>query len=279
MTYTILIAVVAGVTGQLDQTEDAGQREITLWRKAFDRQAKDYVITAVAEPANAFRLVERPVFLWNQPLRQQFTQIGSVYVWLGQDGRPGAIGTLYCWKMPDEHWSLSHEFHSLASTPLKTVFRGRAFWAPTKPGLTWRPVPDAPRPAGSRQRQLLQIRQLARQFQAHLVDRKRDRWELRLLSKPLYDYATEDGETPLAGALCAMCVGVDPELLLAIEARQTDEGAQWHYACGALAGLELHVRFQGKEVWSWPMTPPGGDPGRIYWRNRITAEAHLPADE
>ena len=48
---------------------------------------------------------------------------------------------------------------------------------------------------------------------------------------------------------------------------------------GALAGLELHVRLQDKEVWNWPITPPGGDPGRVYWRNRITAEAHLPTDE
>ena len=116
MTYTLLMALVASVTGQLDQTEDAGQREITLWRKAFDRQAKEYVITAVDEPANAFQLVEKPVFLWNQPLRQQFTQIGSVYVWLGPDGRPGAIGTLYCWKMPDMSMKQRMTTHSTGSS-------------------------------------------------------------------------------------------------------------------------------------------------------------------
>ncbi len=277
MVYTVLMAIAIGATGQAEQEEDARQREIIgLWRKTFDRYVMEYRITAADEPEMAFRVVEKPVFLWNQPVR--FNQIGSVYMWVQQDGRPGAIGTLYCWNNWKEFWAITHEFHSLATKPIKTVWRGETIWAPTEPGLKWKVLPGAAQPGDSRRMQLQQIRQLSRKFRAHTVDKKGDRWELRLLPKPLHDYAIEKGQATMAGAVFAMCQGMDPELLLAIESQSTDQGTRWHCACGAFTDYELHVDFRGTEIWSVSPTETGGDSSKPYWRNRITSRASLPEE-
>jgi hypothetical protein len=276
MAYTMLLAIAVGATGQAEQAADARQREVGIWRRAFNRQAKEYRIAATDNPAKVFDLVEKPVFLWSQPVR--FSQIGSVYIWVQEDGRPGAIGTIFCWKTQQANWAMTHEFHSLATEPVKTVWRGQAIWAPTEPGLQWSLLPDADPPGDSRRRQSLQIRRLSREFQAHTEGANRGRWELRLLPKPLHDYAVEEGEATKVGAVLAMCQGTDPELLLVIEARPTDRGVRWHYACGAFTDLGLVVQFRGAKVWSAPATPGGRDPGKCYWRERITSVARLPEE-
>ncbi len=277
MTLTILIALAVSAVAQAESADDEMRKmEVELWRKAFSRQAKEYRIATVAEPDKPFKLVEKPVFLWSQPVR--FNQSGSVFIWLQADGRPGVIGTLYSWKSWQEKWALSHEFHSLAPVPLQTVWRHKTIWTPTEPGLKWRILPHAPPPSKSTRMQTRQMRLLARKFQAHTLDRNGDRWELRLLSKPLHAYTVHERDATVTGGLFAMCQGLDPELLLAIEFRPAADGGKWYFACGAFTDYELHVQFEGEEVWSTPITPTADNPQKVYWRCRITSLAPLPRE-
>ena len=172
------------------------------------------------EPSSA---LSAPVFLWSQPVRHG--QIGAVYLWLEHDGRPAALGTIFAWRLPPQPWEVMHEFHSLALQPLQLDFRGRTVWAPTEPGLQWQPFADETEVATSQQRQSAQIRQLARQFRAHTVTLEKDKWELRLISRPLHEYATGEGESVKCGAVFAMSQGTDPELILVIEARGRERHA------------------------------------------------------
>jgi hypothetical protein len=63
----------------------------------------------------------------------------------------------------------------------------------------------------------------------------------------------------LGGALFGFVTnaGTDPELILMIEARSTESGTRWHYACGTFTDDELHCQYRYKEVWSAPATPHG----------------------
>ena len=124
----------------------------------------------------------------------------------------------------------------------------------------------------------MQVRQLARQFRAHTVTLEKDQWDLRLISRPLHEYATGEGDSVQCGAVFAMSQGTDPELILVIEARATENGTRWHYACCAFTDYELHCQYRDKEVWSAPATPHGTvfSPAKRYSREFISRDASIP---
>lgn len=272
----VLLVIAWCGLGQADQSDVQRQAEVDAWRQSLEKMTGEYRMSIPDQSKDPCPRVERPVFLWNQPVRHG--QIGAIYLWLQHDERPAAIGTIFAWRPGTPAWLLMHEFHSLAQHSLTLDFRGRTVWAPTEPGLQWKPFEERIEVASSRQRQLTQIRQLAQKFRAHTVTLEKDTWELRLISRPLYEYATGDGEAVMCGAVFAMCHGTDPELILVIEAKSTDTGRQYQFACGAFTDYELHCQFGDKEVWSAAATPEGTDfsPAKRYWREFISTNAPTP---
>src|SRR5689334_13797406 len=72
---------------------------------------------------------------------------------------------------------------------------------------------------------------LARRFTSQ-VDRRNHRSEMRLLPQPHYRYEIKDEGSPVVdGAVFAFVwtVGTDPEMLVVIEARRTDQRIRWYY--------------------------------------------------
>jgi hypothetical protein len=100
------------------------------------------------------------------------------------------------------------------------------------------------------------MRRLAGRFDAHQF--WEDRFEVRLLPKPIYRYKDADGGI-VDGAVFALVHGTNPEVLLLIEAHATDAGEpHWKAAFGSLAGARCIVRLDGKEYWTCPRH--SGDP-------------------
>jgi hypothetical protein len=71
------------------------------------------------------------------------------------------------------------------------------------------------------------------------------------------------------GALFALIssAGTDPEVLLLIEAKETDGKIQWEYACGRFSDWELRILRKDKEVWSSIPSienSPAHDPKHLY---------------
>jgi len=99
---------------------------------------------------------------------------------------------------------VNHEFHSLSLSTLDVTRRGThdALWKPKRPGIELTPIEGAPPPARSAAQRLVQMRTLAREFSAATRDTQDKRWELRLLSQPLYRYESTDPDV-LDGALFA----------------------------------------------------------------------------
>jgi hypothetical protein len=205
-----------------------------LWEMYLDSSRK-----AKAE------LVERPVYLWTNPTKNQ---IGSVFVWV-HDGRPIVVGTIFGHPNTGGRRRMTHEFHSLAPTILAADCKddsGQTWEA--KAAVTFRPLPDAPKPEATAAKRLLQMRTLGREFGGHTVDWRKQRWALRLLPQPLFRYEKPNDDA-IDGALLALVTsaGTDPEVFLLLEARK--EGG-WHYALLRFSDSSLYVTHKDKAIWA-----------------------------
>lgn len=198
-----------------------------------------------------------PVFHHVQSVRAK--AVGSLFLWTEKSGRPAAIADVFF--LPAKPYTLYNEWHSLAARPVAVQWDGRTQLACPGPGLTWKEVPDAERPADTEALRSRQARQISRRFTARLVDRRGDKYELHLPATPLHQYHDANSDSHAAdepafmsGALFVMCQQTDPEILLLVESRPAREGAKWYYALAAFSNLDLYVQLDEKEVWS--QTPP-----------------------
>src|SRR5262249_16651986 len=116
---------------------------------------------------------------------------GGVYIWTA-DGRPEVVMALF--KVWDPVWGFQAEMHSLSQDEMTVDRDAKAVGQPDQPGPVWKDVPDAPEAAATAARRLQQMRALARDFTATLIDYRRndsgERQELRLLPQPVYRYET-----------------------------------------------------------------------------------------
>jgi hypothetical protein len=218
----------------------------SLWQPLFKQAAEDYRISPQDAPGRLFQLQAKPAFRWTQPVRGG--DDGAVFLWL-DGGRVAAVGTIFAWPQADGLRVVQHEFHSFSPGPINAVWRGKNVWSPTR-GVARTPVPDAPAPASGAAQRLRQIKAMAAEFSGNSIDSEDGRWELRLLSNPLYRYALESTDDVLDGALFTLTQGTDPEVLLLIEAVHVGDGYQWQYCCGRFSDYRLQVRYRDQEVWS-----------------------------
>lgn len=213
----------------------ADAREYTIYRDAM-RRAK-------------LELVEKPVSNWTNVIRSG-GQIGSVFVWTYK-GRPEVVGSIFSAPAPEAPGQrvVVHEFHSVSTNVLLPERPGINEWRP-RAGVSFNPIPDAPKPADSVRQRTFQLRALSREFSARNEYDNRS-WELRLLNTPLFRYESTD-PTVLDGALFAFVTsaGTDPEVIIAIEARRVGDGYQWQYVVLRFSDLNLYVKLDDKEVWT-----------------------------
>jgi hypothetical protein len=220
--------------------ESGSRRIVERWK----REVAEYTIVERTEPETVLRLKAAPVLHWTNPIRE--SDNGLMFLWL-DGGRPAAVVCFY--RSPWQGRILeSHEFHSLAPVGLTATRGGRTIWAPSGAGITFRPVPGAPRPAGTPVERLRHLRDLARNFHG-VVDPDKQKTELRLLSQPLFRY--ESGRSP-DGALFAFVLTTDPEAILAIEERSGAEGPVWNYALAKMTNHSLAMHYRDRVVWQVP---------------------------
>lgn len=210
---------------------------------AFAQTAKSYQVFRKDE-SKPLPLRKEPILKWTNPIRRQ--ERGSVFVWTEND-RPIAVGSFFTY-VYDSKVFPKHEFHSLATTPLKAAIDGTDVWTPSK-GVEWKPFKDVRPPAAQPRLRLVQMRQLARRFELRLHDPNRGKQDLRLVPQPLLRYEPES-ETVVDGAIFSFAVATDPEAMLLIEARKPKDGLQWRYAFARFHYWALDARLDGKQVWA-----------------------------
>ena len=171
-----------------------------------------------------------------------------------------------------------HEFHALGPLRLFPRMRdSKQQWLPAA-GVPLFPLPDGPAPEPTAARRTLQMRELAREFTAHTVDDVGARWQLRMLSRPLYRYEKPEGEI-VDGALFAFVsdAGTDPEIALVLEAVKEGEKETWRYRPVRFSISSLYVQYKKNEVWTSlrdDPTGPFGNPDNTYGliRDRLIDE-------
>ncbi len=237
--FSLTLLLAAG-----DPAESLAKKMLPIYL----REVEGYSLAVESAPSQKLELKKEPVFEWLNPARD--TQQGSVFLWL-RDGRPAALACIF--SSPHERLPgrrINHELHALDSEKLLVKRDEYNQWHP-QAGLARKELPDAGAPAATAGARLLQMRRLAQEFTGYSVDRDGQRWELRLLTTPLYRYPPAKGGV-VDGALFALMssAGTDPEVLLVIEAKEDGGKLHWEYACGRFSDWELHVSRKGKEVFA-----------------------------
>jgi hypothetical protein len=221
----------------------------------FDAVRAEYLVDAQkyqfhhdVERQHELKLLDKPVMRW----ANDDDWSGDVFVWL-HAGRPEVIGCILSGPGAGGR-PVYHEFHLLAEQPIgATDLETNRRWQPTE-GLARTLVPDAPAPADTAAGRLTQMRQMARNFTAHME--ADGSWELRLLPQPLFRYGEPEGAV-VDGALFTYVwtKGTDPEVVLLLECqtgdnKTGDKGPAWHFSPVRFSNRSLALQYKGKEVWS-----------------------------
>ena len=241
----ICLTVGLVIAGQAQaQDKDVKTRPWAVIAKRHAMAAKVY---ATADPDHPFAPLKEPVLHRMQEVTG--SSKGSVFVWVEPSGRPAAICDVFLFEDGPGRYRLNNEWHSLSASPLRAESPLGVLFNATGPGLKWKPIPNAPKPADTPPGRDRQARRLAERFSADLVDRKKARFLLRLLTRPLHRHDTIDSPDSRGGALFAFCQQTDPELLLLIEARKSGAADRWEYAVAGFSDMDLYLRLDGREVW------------------------------
>ncbi len=248
------------------------------WLKFYAAAAAQYEIEAQDGDGDfhPLKLQPTPILQYTNPERG-LQQHGASFVWT-RNGQPLCIGSIWTVIPPEDpqHRWISHELHSLATGPLRSMHEPRMSkrgpvpqWETEQPGIVWTAVPDAPEPAATASLRLVQMRRIAEQYTARLTSQVANErpGDLRLLPKPLYRYPA-DAEGALDGGLFAFVQGTDPEVLLLLEAEKRSEGPRWRIAFARFTNATAAVQRDGQTVWECGKTElyVGHNPHFIFLR-------------
>lgn len=239
--------------------EQAGERT-DPWRSLYKREAEKFEFERDDKVKLEFQA--NPVMHWVS--LRDFR--GDVFLW-SRRGRPEVVGSFFSWPLDGDDPNRRRfvcEFHSLSTKPLKISRPDRTDWHPRQ-GLVFQPLPNAPVAAGTAKQRRLQLRPLSRSFAAHM-ERNGERWELRLLSQPLYQWGDESPDSLGGGLIAFVGFITDPEVLLVIEAVPGDSGPEWQYAPVRFTNRTFWIRYQDKEIYSSPKSDFDARTAQsLYW--------------
>ena len=172
---------------------------------------------------------------------------GAVFAWR-ENGRPTLVATIFSFPLQNSKQRLAvHEFASFAEDKLEVEGPNGIQWKPA-PVKKLERVQDAPPPPDNPNVLKVHCRRLAKEFSAYM-NRRGERWDLRLLPTPLIEYQQQTEEI-LGGALFAFVgYSTDPEILLLLEARKFDDGPAWCFLPVRFSDKSLYLKFRDKQVW------------------------------
>jgi hypothetical protein len=236
--------------------EDDTRREQQL--KNMKRSAAQHALTSSDTPKRAFKFHESALLRSSNPVSG--TKDGAIYLWTDH-GRPQAVVKLYTF----DHVFYTHEWLSLSEGTFSAERDGKATWSPSEPGVTFRELPDAPKPAEAAAERLRQMKALSAKFSSTYTATHLDPkpFELRLLTQPLLRYETDD-DTRADGALFAFVQSTAAVGLLLVESRRTKDSRRWHYAFASMVSGPVTAKYDEKEVFSLEKNYSRSDPKKPY---------------
>lgn len=188
-------------------------------------------------------VIEAPLLRYSNPAANIVTLDATIWAW-GRVGRPAALASVE---------AEGCELVSLTEQGLSLSSRSGLKWTPHDSEATFKILPDGPIPGDSEVVRARQMKEQARRFSAkgHYGDDSKN-LELRLMDRYIHRYAdTENGIVD--GAIFAFAAGTNPEVLLFVECRKSDQiRRDWFYACARLSAGGLDVRLDENVIWTRP---------------------------
>lgn len=251
LSLTLLLVCCPNASAQDNAAEDNSEKK--------EREQRMEVMKAVMRKVRVFEKLngeevelkrsDRAVTHYSDNTRDY--EDGTLWAFT-RDGRPLALTTCYTTNINSGKWI--HATTSLSANPLRCTQDHVDIWSPEKSGVTFQPLPDAPDVSGNDARLRGQARQLAQRFQAwQFWDPDNQRYELRLQARPVIEY-TDPSSNVAAGAAFLFTHGVNPELVLLVEAVKEKEPG-WQYAFAKIGSAEFHATLDDREVYSSDRAP------------------------
>jgi hypothetical protein len=227
-----------------------------------------------------------PLLRWNDPTRK-FSD-ASLWAW-GGPGRPEALLALELYphseRGEDFVPSWAYEFVSLSDGPLDAEGGGEAGepvrgeengrrppvglirWSPSKRGVRFDDIPDAPAPAPTVNARTVQMRELTKRFTAK--EHPGETVSLRLMPHPVARYADpERGQVD--GAIFVLANGTNPEVLLLLEAQgAAAERARYRFAIARTTAAPFEVALDRRDARTERFASEQRDPGATYFTLRL----------
>ena len=235
---SLLLPMVVFVScGSLFAQDDPDK--VDQLRKAFANVPKRFQLKGGADASQPLTLLPEPVLNWSNPIRR--TPAGGLFLWTLK-GRPQVALCVY----PNND-RYDYEFQSLATSPIEATVGYSVAWAPRESGVEYRKLDVGVPPRENTAGRLLQLRGIARGFEAKLTPSGRPEVPLRMLTAPLYRYPSEGlTEDIVDGAVFTFVQGTDPEVVLIVEA--TQDGS-WQFALARMSVVPSQVSYRGDLVW------------------------------
>jgi hypothetical protein len=256
----ILTFLLLGFAARADEPtpRDAADKERLEHMK---RQAAEYEVTLDTSPPSRLVLHPEPLVRFNNLVGD--VSDGIVVLWK-EGKRPAVFAQIF--QLKNGQWV--HECQSMASAGLSMRLGKMTKWNPEQAAAKFSRLPDAPRAAEGAVQRLVQMKAQAARFSAvdefkSLADPQMSRFQLRLLTKPVYRY--QDAEAGVNdGAVFAFVHGTDPELFLILEHRGDGDKAAWYYSLVPMTCWGVKAQLAGSEVWSVPERLGKSTPGDPY---------------
>ena len=163
------------------------------WTRFYTEAARGYTVT-LGEAKRPVELQERPVFNWSSINDYH----GAVFAWTDK-GRPVVVGTIFSMPQAESRRLAVHEFAAFGDETATVASPDGKDWSP-KTTARLQLLANAPPPATKPALLALQCRKLAKAFTAEM-NRKGDRWDLRLLPTPLVEYPVLPSSAPLPAGI------------------------------------------------------------------------------
>jgi len=255
-----------------EKKDKAGkEKEPTIdeeWRKEAEKVASLIELEQlVDENWVKIKRIERPLLYYSEPTESK--DKGSVWAW-GDKGRPVALVKLCHFVGVRSRWQIT--ITNTSGGKLRASRDNAEWWLENESAVELKNIPNAPTPATEAEQRQRQLKQMALKFTGHMFwNPDNSRYELRRLERPLHTYQNEAGGIR-NGALYTLAYGTNPEIMLFIEARvdpKNDSKAAWQFLVGRTAHAELHLEYDGKEVFTSPRANRLSGPDKPYWLSFI----------
>jgi hypothetical protein len=204
--------------------------------------------SVASKPKAVFTFASKPLLRYSDATRgigeAENNYLLDAGVWrLGTAGRPTALVTIEIYQVPDKSRVVAFEFLSMSEAKFALKHKTeRIRWDPSGSALELKELDDAPKPADSPGARLVQMRRLARRFEAKERYRKAP-ITCRLLTQPIDRYQSA-AEKIVDGAIFTYANGTNPELGVILET----DGKRWQYGILRLSSAEASVTLDGREV-------------------------------